>query len=382
MLKAPEFPVVINHYDSLKLLKHPLFVLERPRSRLAEQYRALTAAVVRGNVEDREGALARLRELQALLEGDVKRSASDLSIGTQQIDDIAQIHGQDAEVAWELSRLCGTLGRSDAVFATLNVAVERGAHVPDALAKRGTNRLIRSDADGAVEDFRNVLRRDDVGGVLAASVVELLRSHDKDGWLAAVVGSRAMDGLPAEELVPIIELLMTDRAGLSEAVRLSERVIAESASIYVKGQAQSYLILSLIGAGAFAKALDAIGTDEGTVIKGNDVTLVFNCAMARWGLTRRPPANLLERVVQLDDQRPDIRNSNYHQCLSLVAFELGDVPRAKRHLQRALDALPQGRLFSAWRYLSVDRPTMLQDLTEQARYVDAIGPGPRFLRRD
>ena len=49
---------VIHHYDSLALLEQVTFVKERPRSRLAKEYAELALAIVRKNLEDREGALS------------------------------------------------------------------------------------------------------------------------------------------------------------------------------------------------------------------------------------------------------------------------------------------------------------------------------------
>src|SRR5262249_40959971 len=53
----------IHRYSSLALLNQVVFALDRPNSRLARQYRGLVKELVRGNLEDREGALSFLSDV-------------------------------------------------------------------------------------------------------------------------------------------------------------------------------------------------------------------------------------------------------------------------------------------------------------------------------
>lgn len=55
---------VIDRYDSLMLLDQRVFVLERPRSRLARQYRGLVQRLIVRNLEDREGQMLELTRLR------------------------------------------------------------------------------------------------------------------------------------------------------------------------------------------------------------------------------------------------------------------------------------------------------------------------------
>ena len=67
-LKVDEFRVSIHHYDSLALVDQKIFSIDRPRSKLASDYRNLTAAVSMLNLEDRIGALSLLRSIRENLE--------------------------------------------------------------------------------------------------------------------------------------------------------------------------------------------------------------------------------------------------------------------------------------------------------------------------
>lgn len=45
-------PMIVHHYDSLALLNQSIFILDRPTSRLAKEYRIVTDEIVRSSVQD------------------------------------------------------------------------------------------------------------------------------------------------------------------------------------------------------------------------------------------------------------------------------------------------------------------------------------------
>ena len=55
-----ELTAVIHRYESLSLLKQSLFVVERPKSRLAKEYLALLNAITDQNIQDREAVIRSL----------------------------------------------------------------------------------------------------------------------------------------------------------------------------------------------------------------------------------------------------------------------------------------------------------------------------------
>jgi hypothetical protein len=64
-LFVPYAPIpIIHRNETLQMLDQPIFVLQRPRSRLATEYRFLVRALQMGNLEGRDGALLFLREVQ------------------------------------------------------------------------------------------------------------------------------------------------------------------------------------------------------------------------------------------------------------------------------------------------------------------------------
>src|SRR5258708_15797780 len=51
---------VVHHYNTLSFLNQQIFVTDRPKSKLAREYRDLVNAIMTTNLEDPEGALSSL----------------------------------------------------------------------------------------------------------------------------------------------------------------------------------------------------------------------------------------------------------------------------------------------------------------------------------
>jgi MinD-like ATPase involved in chromosome partitioning or flagellar assembly len=64
-LRVPDSSIpIIHRYETLQMLDQPVFVLQRPRTKLATEYRSLVRALQIENPADREGALLFLNEVQ------------------------------------------------------------------------------------------------------------------------------------------------------------------------------------------------------------------------------------------------------------------------------------------------------------------------------
>ena len=62
-LEFSRLSATINHYNSLTLLNQSIFVLDRPRSRLASQYRRLFDEILKANPSDRQVAIDFLKRV-------------------------------------------------------------------------------------------------------------------------------------------------------------------------------------------------------------------------------------------------------------------------------------------------------------------------------
>jgi hypothetical protein len=141
--------------------------------------------------------------------------------------------------------------------------------------------------------------------------------------------------------------------------------------------AKIHLALSLIHSRQFKKALEAIASSREEMLESNQVTEVFNCAMAEWGQKGVAPKDLMARVVLLLKEARS-EGVNRHQYLALANYVCGEINAAKYHLQivRGETADMTGREFSCWRYLEVSRSEMRTDLGSLEDYIDGAAQGP------
>jgi MinD-like ATPase involved in chromosome partitioning or flagellar assembly len=158
-----EFPrhprVVIHRYESLKLLEQPVFVLQRPRSRLAREYRGLVRRLIMENPVDREGALFYLRGLERDRELQ-RHCAGGVRFGTV-TDRLTQIETQFEDDPIILRRLAWWyrgLGELDQALRRFDRVLQLRPGWPDALYERGRWRRQVKDKAGAAEDLLQYLR--------------------------------------------------------------------------------------------------------------------------------------------------------------------------------------------------------------------------------
>ena len=122
-----ELASTIHHYSSLALVAQDVFVITRPKSRLAVEYSGLVTAIREANVDDRVGAIAFMRELtrgkyslsnrrsEAVVEEDERE---------KRIENIVKRHGDDLEVLKEVALLREQAGRFEEVDALLSRALK------------------------------------------------------------------------------------------------------------------------------------------------------------------------------------------------------------------------------------------------------------------
>ena len=87
----------IQRYDSLALLNQSIFVVQRPKSRLARQYRNLLQGLAEHNIEDRAGAL---RYLDRQVKADYLNSPDSQRKARSRIDDLVAFHANDPEIVF------------------------------------------------------------------------------------------------------------------------------------------------------------------------------------------------------------------------------------------------------------------------------------------
>ncbi len=146
-------PMIVHRYNSLALLNQAVFTKDRPRSRLAQEYRDVVQEIVRLNPADREGALNYLNSIRA---GEVEhiefigrtRRGGMASEPPQQIDiklqHIEEVHSDDGEILAKLGRLQRARGKPEPAELLFDRAIEAGYDARDLEWDRLLNRMQRA----------------------------------------------------------------------------------------------------------------------------------------------------------------------------------------------------------------------------------------------
>jgi MinD-like ATPase involved in chromosome partitioning or flagellar assembly len=161
---VPRHPrVMIHRYETLELLDQPVFVQQRPRSRLAREYRRLVRRLIMENPVDREGASCYLRSLG--LDREVRRHWPRFSSGGMTArmvdvihveDRLRQIESQfkdDPKVLLQLAKWYQGLGELDLALRQFDSVLQLRPGWPTALFERGRCRRQVRDKTGASEDL-------------------------------------------------------------------------------------------------------------------------------------------------------------------------------------------------------------------------------------
>ena len=164
---------IIHHYNSLALLNQIIFTRERPRSRLAQEYRDLVQAVVRHNPEDREGVLDFLREVTGRTYP-VTHGMSATAL-EERLDAIRISHEKDGEIAYRLANIRYSQGRFEEVLVLINNAVDNGYRNPQVLLQRAELYRLHGDQQHALADIMDVLDTSEATYFNVRRAIRLLR---------------------------------------------------------------------------------------------------------------------------------------------------------------------------------------------------------------
>jgi cellulose biosynthesis protein BcsQ len=372
------------HQDTgLSLINQIIFTSERPRSRLAEEYRALLRSIALENPQDREGAL---NFISSFLD-DMRRGPRTLRNHVaredreKRLDHIRDAHANDREILFRLANVRDLQGKAEEASALLGEAIELGYNSPQALIRKADLDQRLGDRKLAVAEFSEALDSEDATFYDISRAIRGLIETDPTS-VTSIAEKRAVAALEISEACQLSEtILSTDREALpaGEAILmawLDRGNLSESDHTrLVHG-----LTLNLIGQRRFKEAIHLHG--EGTCPDQLDQTSAFNLGMAIWGDSGKPPREFFERVVLTDDDKAErSKGTNYAQCLAIANWALGRFDKASEHLGRARQRIISRRnpTFSAWRYLTVGTKTFLDDLNDIQRLLGGDGVMPQVL---
>ena len=199
-------PMVVHRYDSLSLLNQVVFTKDRPRSRLAKEYREVVQEIVRHNPADRDGALDYIRRTSRLWRRREKTDESPRQRDSR-LQDLENAHSGDGEVLFRLGMLWEDDRQSERAASLFERAIEVGYNEPEAYLRRARIRADQNDADGASEDALRVLQSDRVPSPGVREAILLASS----GHSVDVAESAAVVALNADERIWLANTLSNSR---------------------------------------------------------------------------------------------------------------------------------------------------------------------------
>ena len=374
-------PLVVHRYDSLSLLNQVVFTKDRPRSRLANEYRRIVRGIVSRNLEDRDGALDYVERMERGWHRRRMRESPE-AVGRklreiEKLGEIEKLHSHDGEVLFTLGAFYEDDRRPEQAAALINRAIKAGYDEPEAYLRRARLRA-DLDAAGARRDASRVLQVDGLPSPLVREAVRLAMSGESGN----VAQSPAILSLDADERVWLAIGLENSPREIEVAAAILEPLVEDgNASSETRAMARGTLALRYVGIGKCSAAIELLrrgGRDVG----GMDVQDAFNFGMATWGATGGVVAAPFVRVVELDRSDPERDRANYLQCMAVAFWATGDAAAALDFVDQARKALGVKRVstFSCWRYRNVPPNVFMEDLGE----IEALIRGddsrtPRFM---
>jgi hypothetical protein len=376
-------PVQIHHYNSLTLLEQSVFVLDRPESKLAAEYKALVDSIVFRNLEDPQGALAMLVKLRDSLRH--REDGIEFLIGKtvgKTLDEIRDLHPKNEEIAWVMAHIYSIIGDLGSETRCLTVAIDGNFNAMTARRRRAAIARLQGRQEDALLDLQAIISSTEATGVEFVAAVELLRDFDT-GWLVAVRNSPLLKKLDAEQTIRLTEILSSDIRGNELTIAMLRRLMLDvprDGGAYFAAKVR--LVISLISSNQFEAAMTEITSDREEVLRSKDIVSVFNYGMAEWGRQGTPSPDIMSRVLELVKPR-EINNANRHQCLALANYVCKKNAAAWEELEKARTAASHmdGRELSCWRYLEVDRSQMRDDLNAMERFFNGALSGPSVFSR-
>ncbi len=374
----------IHHYSSLALLNQVVFAVERPRSRLAREYSALLDIIRRANAQDRYGALRFLKLFTTTRRSGGAKESEQAS--TAQFKDIEEAHSADGEVLYALSRAYEEIGDIAKTRDLMSAAEEAGYASAELYIRRAYFSRWETGATSkrsVPADLRKALRSADAVPTDFRYAIRLLRESDPRG-LAGLERTANFRSFGLADKVSIVAELLYPRTH-AIAARVLDAIIPEPfGEVYslIDESTRNELALGLIACGRFELAMRSLATDRRSLSR--DIRTVFNYAMAEWGATRVPPADLFATCVQLEPPRAEVVDSaNMSLCLAIAHHWAGDVEGAKELVTAARpcghgDEAGESE-FSPWRYLTVSRQTFRKDAERVSALINGTSVVPLFF---
>lgn len=367
-------PMVVHRYDSLSLLNQVVFAKDRPRSRLAREYRRIVREISGRNWADRDGALDYISRAVRRWRG-----IGDESIQTRErmLEKIEDAHSEDGEVLFRLGELRERVRQPEWALSLYYRAIDAGYARARAYLKRARMRAENGDRVGASEDALRVLEFDDVSPPMVRDAI--LRTVSLTP--AKIAESNAVTSLALDDKIWLASTFDRSPDQIRIALPIWKRINSDSVPTEKRQLVRHHLGLSYIGIGRCSDAIAVLCQGARTY---GDMAIAdaFHCAMAMWGEAGIPDPAAFLRVVELNQSNSQKHEEpNYLQCMAIAYWAAGNTETAIVYADRAQQAIRTTRratVFSAWCYCRVNANTFVADLDEIRRLIDgdtSLTPG-------
>ena len=331
-LKFDREPMVVHRYDSLSLLNQVAFAKDRPRSRLAREYKKIVREISARNWNDRDGALEYIRRAGRQWH---RKADDSIQKREQMLEKIEKANPNDGEVLFRLAELREADHESEAAASLINQAIEAGYDQPDAHLKRSRFRADNNDIEGAGEDVWRVLNSASVSPPMIREAIQrLVRLQGPDP--ETISQPRAIRSLSLEDkhwLASTFNRLLEE---LPIATSLWDQILdTKDLPAFERKAAENALGLSYMGRG---KCSDAEKLFRGEVQELGDLHFVdaFNYGMARWGAEGEINSDIFQQVVELDCFDTVMNDDpNCLQCMAVAYWAAGRSSEAVEYLNHA-----------------------------------------------
>lgn len=375
--------LVIHRYQSLSLLSQSIFARDRPKSRLAMEYRRLVEKIRLNNLGDRDCAIRRLRsmynESDPMHDDQIDDDTSDL------LSKISTDHNDDGEVQFEIGQVFSTYGLIFEAKDTFDRAIELGVSGPEIyLARMGLWNSDLDNPDLAAQDALKVL---DFSGLTADQFddsVATLKSSPV--YLERILDSPSVKSLPIGRKIKLAKEFNTSaiEANISRQLLLS---IPSVEAVDWKAQmqqieAQGALISAYLAVGEYSEIVVLLSTPESEV-GGMSIENAFSLGMATWGMTGAIEPVFFEQVVGSEDSlQVDYSTLSSSQRRAISLWAVGQTDEAREIANAILKVWRETSSFqfSFWRFLLVPARLFRQDIEELIKLIDGdAGVIPQFM---
>lgn len=376
-LAPPE--VMIGHWANMELLDLPVIALSREKSKLAQQYRELTKAVMAENREDRDGAKVALERLPEIFQAAREEKSSQVSsLILDRVRQIMRRHPDDPELAFLAAEVFSEAKAYEEEESYLSIAIEREPEGARQRLLRAIARINLDKKDAALEDLIAIFRSHDATTFDFMPAARLLRAvaHDPESIARSVFDDPSARPRAKIELSPY---LMTRREQLDHVANgLMAELEAQNLSGEFFGDIINAASMALIGARRFKEAIDLV--ERVLEQEPEDLASRFNLMIAAWGLTGKIAEDDLAFLTDNLRRKKKV-NANNHQCAALVCALSGNIDDASAQLKEARERSQFGYfIFSCWTYLYRTAEDFQKDLEEmEMALASGVRLKPPFL---